>query len=47
MTGSGGDGLGLDGFQVTAVELEKLVVLVGWEVVVMEGGVMMLIIWVA
>ena len=47
VTWSGGDGLGLDGVQATAVELEKMVVLVGREVVVMEDWEeVMLVIWV-
>ena len=47
VTGSGGDGWELEEVQATAVELEKMVVMMGWEVVVMvDWEVMMLVIWV-
>ena len=47
MTGSGGDGWGLEEVQATAVELEKMVVMGGWEVVVMvDWEVIMLVMWV-
>ena len=47
VTGSGGDGWELEEVQATAVELEKMVVLGGWEAVVMvDWEVMRLVIWV-
>ena len=47
VNGSGGDGWGIEELHATAVELEKMVVMEGWEVVVMvDWEVMMLVIWV-